>query len=59
MHHDEATGRVRYGGYDYVAGAGSAVAVSLGTEYLLTEGDIFVPLYEPDAHPFQRFLMIQ
>jgi hypothetical protein len=31
----------------------------IGTEYLLTEGDIFVPLYEPDAHPFQRFLMIQ
>jgi len=31
----------------------------VGTEYLLNAGGIFVPLYEPDAHPFQRFLKIQ
>jgi len=30
-----------------------------GTEYLLTAGGIFVPLYEPDADPYQRFSMIQ
>lgn len=30
-----------------------------GTEYLLTSGNIFVPLYEPDADPYQRFSMIQ
>jgi hypothetical protein len=31
----------------------------IGTEYLLNAGGIFVPLQESDAHPFQRFLMIQ
>jgi hypothetical protein len=31
----------------------------IGTEYLLTAGGIFVPLQEPDAHPFQRFSKIQ
>ena len=30
----------------------------IGTEYLLNSGGIFVPLYEPDAHPIQRFLKI-
>jgi len=30
-----------------------------GTEYLLTSGNIFVPLYEPEADPYQRFSMIQ
>lgn len=30
-----------------------------GTEYLLTSGNIFVPLYEPDTDPYQRFSMIQ
>jgi len=30
-----------------------------GTEYLLTAGGIFVPLYEPEADPYQRFSMIQ
>ena len=31
----------------------------IGTEYLLDAGGIFVPLYEQDAHPLQRFLTIQ
>jgi hypothetical protein len=31
----------------------------IGTEYLLTAGGIFVPLYEPDTHPIQRFSKIQ
>jgi len=31
----------------------------IGTEYLLTAGGIFVPLQEPDDHPFQRFSKIQ
>ena len=31
----------------------------IGTEYLLNTEGIFVPLQEPDADPFQRFLMIQ
>jgi hypothetical protein len=30
----------------------------VGTEYLLNAEGIFVPLYEPDTHPIQRFLMI-
>jgi hypothetical protein len=32
---------------------------AIGAEYLLTAEGIFVPLYEPDANPIQRFLMIQ
>jgi hypothetical protein len=31
----------------------------IGTEYLLNADGIFVPLYEPDTQPFQRFLKIQ
>jgi hypothetical protein len=31
----------------------------IGTEYLLNAGGIFVPLYESDAHPIQRFSKIQ
>ena len=31
----------------------------IGTEYLFTAGDTFVPLQEPKADPFQRFLKIQ
>jgi hypothetical protein len=31
----------------------------IGTEYLLNTEGIFVPLYERNADPFQRFLMIQ
>ena len=31
----------------------------LGTEYLLNAKGIFVPLYQPDAHPLQRFLKIR
>jgi hypothetical protein len=31
----------------------------IGTEYSVNAEGIFVPLYEPDAHPIQRFLMIQ
>ncbi len=31
----------------------------IGTEYLLTAEGIFVPVQEPDAGPFQRFLMIK
>jgi hypothetical protein len=32
---------------------------NIGAEYLLTAGDIFVPLYDRDVEPFQRFLKIQ
>ena len=31
----------------------------IGTEYLFTAGGTFVPLQEPKADPFQRFLKIQ
>jgi len=30
----------------------------IGSEYTLSPGGIFVPLQEPDDHPFQRFLKI-
>jgi len=32
---------------------------NIGAEYLLNTSGIFVPLQEPEADPFQRFLMIQ
>jgi hypothetical protein len=31
----------------------------IGTEYLFNAEGIFVPLYQSDAHPIQRFLRIQ
>jgi hypothetical protein len=48
---DQATGQ------GYCINPGWAIP-ELGTEYLLNAEGIFVPVYEPDAYPLQRFLKI-